>query len=161
MTPDCIEKQILLQAPMSRVWDAIADARHFGAWFGMAFDGPFVVGQALTGHIVPTTVDAEVAALQAPHRGTPCLIVVDAIEPLTRFAFRWHPYALAPDSVADEPMTLVEFLLTPQGDGVLLTIRESGFENIPLQRRAEAFASNDGGWTHQAQLIARYLTMTA
>lgn len=40
---------------------------------------------------------------------------------------------------------------------VLLTIRESGFARLPLARRAVAFAANDGGWTHQARLIALYL----
>ena len=41
--------------------------------------------------------------------------------------------------------------------GTLLTITESGFEQIPMQRRAQAFKANDGGWTHQTKLIEKYL----
>ena len=37
---DRIEKRVLLRAPRSRVWRAITDAREFGSWFGVAFDGP-------------------------------------------------------------------------------------------------------------------------
>jgi hypothetical protein len=41
--------------------------------------------------------------------------------------------------------------------GVLLTITESGFEHIPITRRAQAFEANESGWTHQAKLIEKYL----
>jgi hypothetical protein len=40
---------------------------------------------------------------------------------------------------------------------VLLTITESGFDRVPLDRRAEAFESNEQGWTIQATLIEKYL----
>ncbi len=40
MSTDRIEKQILLRAPRERVWRAISDAKEFGIWFGVAFDGP-------------------------------------------------------------------------------------------------------------------------
>ncbi|HYZ21211.1 MAG TPA: vanillate O-demethylase oxidoreductase VanB, partial [Rhodopila sp.] len=69
MTPDRIEKHITLRAPLERVWRAIADSAQFGTWFGVAFDGPFVAGAELTGRIVPTRVDPEVARLQQPHAG--------------------------------------------------------------------------------------------
>jgi len=42
-------------------------------------------------------------------------------------------------------MTLIEFALAEQVDGTLPTISESGFEQIPPQRRAQAYAANDGG----------------
>jgi hypothetical protein len=34
---------------------------------------------------------------------------------------------------------------------------ESGFERIPLARRAEAFRMNDGGWAAQLENIERYV----
>jgi hypothetical protein len=40
--------------------------------------------------------------------------------------------------------------------GVAFT--ESGFDQIPLERRAKAFAANEGGWTAQAKLIEKYVT---
>ena len=38
-----------------------------------------------------------------------------------------------------------------------LTIVESGFDRIPLARRAEAFRMNDNGWTSQVKHLARYV----
>jgi uncharacterized protein YndB with AHSA1/START domain len=160
MNTDRIEKRILLRAPRERVWRAISDARQFGLWFGVAFDGPFVAGARLTGRIVPTTVDAEVAKLQEPHAGTRFEIAVDRIEPMRRFSFRWHPYAVESGvDYSQEPMTLVLFELEEAEGGTLLTISESGFDRIPLARRAKAFSANDGGWTKQTELIEKYLAM--
>ena len=162
MNTDRIEKKVLLKASRERVWRAISEADQFGRWFGVDFDGPFVAGEPLSGRIVPTQVDPEVAKLQAPHAGQPFAIVVDAIEPMQRFAFRWHPFAIDPAlDYSREEMTLVEFLLEDADDGVLLTIRESGFDRIPPARRAQAFAANDGGWAHQSRLIAKYLALPA
>jgi uncharacterized protein YndB with AHSA1/START domain len=79
---DRIEKQIVLHAPLERVWSAISDSGQFGKWFGVAFDGPFVAGARLTGRIVATTVDPDVAKLQQPHEGKPFEIWVDRIEPM-------------------------------------------------------------------------------
>lgn len=157
-TPDRIEKQITLSAPVERVWRALSQAHEFGAWFGVTFDGPFVAGAAVSGRITPTTVDAEVAKLQEPHAGTPFTITVERIEPPRHFAFRWHPYAIEPGAdYSAEPTTLVEFTLAAVAGGTHLVVRESGFDRIPLARRAAAFTANEGGWTHQCRLIALYV----
>ncbi len=42
-------------------------------------------------------------------------------------------------------MTLVEFRLSEVAQGTQLTITESGFDRIPLERRAKAFTSNEEG----------------
>jgi uncharacterized protein YndB with AHSA1/START domain len=158
MSTDRIEKKILLRAPRERVWRAVSDAREFGAWFGVAFDGPFVAGQRLTGKIVPTRVDPEVAKRQAPYEGKAFEWVVDRIEPMRRISFRWHPFAVEPDfDYSKEPMTLIVFELEDAPGGTQLTITESGFDQIPLERRAKAFTANDGGWSMQAVLIEKYL----
>ncbi len=47
MTMDRIEKKILLRAPRSRVWRAIARAEEFGAWFGVKLDGASFAPAAL------------------------------------------------------------------------------------------------------------------
>lgn len=155
---DRIEKRILLRAPRARVWNAISDAREFGAWFGIEFECPFVAGTRLTGRIVPTRVDAEVARLQAPHTGKPAVFFIERVEPMSLFAFRWHPFAIDPNTdYSKEPTTLVVFELQEQPGGILLTITESGFDRIPLARRAAAFQANDGGWSHQVRLIEKYL----
>ena len=56
-------------------------------------------------------------------------------------SFRWHPYAVeAGVDYSNEPATLVTFELAEMPDGILLTITESGFDRIPLARRALAAA---------------------
>lgn len=160
MNHDRIEKKILLQAPRERVWRAVSDATQFGAWFGVAFDAPFSEGARLGGRIVPTTVDAEVAALQKPYEGKTFEFLVDRVEPVRRISFRWHPFAVeAGIDYSQEPTTLIVFELEEVEGGTLLKISESGFDQIPLERRAKAFAANDGGWTLQTKLIEKYLAI--
>jgi uncharacterized protein YndB with AHSA1/START domain len=162
MSTDRIEKTIVLKAPRERVWNAISDSSQFGAWFGVDFDGAFVTGQWLGGRITPTTVDPEVAKLQEPHKGTAFNILIERIEPMDRFAFRWHPFAIDPQQdYSKEPTTLVTFTLDDADGGVLLTITESGFDQLPADRRADAFTANEGGWEHQTRLIEKYLSLRA
>lgn len=155
---DRIEKKVVLRAPRARVWRALTDSSEFGQWFGVRFDGPFRAGAALRGVITPTTVDPEVAKLQEPHAGTAFEITVERVEPERLFSFRWHPFAIDKNTdYSAEPTTLIEFTLEEQKDGVLLTVTESGFDRIPLARRAQAFAANEGGWAKQMELVAKYL----
>jgi uncharacterized protein YndB with AHSA1/START domain len=158
MVSDKIEKKVVLRAPRERVWNALTDASQFGTWFGVELDGPFVTGKTTKGRIAPTKVDPEVAKLQEAHRGVPVDFQIERIEPMTTFAFRWHPFAIDRSvDYSQEPTTLVLFALADAPGGTQLVITESGFDRIPLERRAKAFAANDGGWTKQAELIARYL----
>jgi uncharacterized protein YndB with AHSA1/START domain len=158
MSTDRIEKQILLRATRERVWRAVSDAKEFGSWFGVAFDGPFAAGTRVTGRIVPTTVDAEVAKMQEPYAGKAYDWTVERIEPMQRISFRWHPYAVEEGvDYSKEPTTLIEFELVDAPGGILLKISESGFDQIPLARRAKAFKANEGGWQMQTRLIEKYL----
>lgn len=157
---DSIRKRVVLQAPLERVWRAISDHREFGAWFGVRVDTPFTPGTRVTGVVTPTTVDPQVAEAQKQVEGTPWSITVDRVEPMRLFSFRWHPYAVDPDvDYSDEPTTLVTFELRGTPEGTELTITESGFDAIPLQRRAEAFSADSGGWDAQSKLIAKYLAL--
>lgn len=160
MTADTntIRKTARLRAPLARVWAAISDSAQFGAWFGAEFDGPFTAGATVTGRIRPTAVDAEVAKLQEPHAGLPFTVVVERVEPPSLLAFRWFPHGVGGPAHPDDPMTLVTFALTADGDETALIITESGFDQVPLERRASAFSANDGGWAHQARLIGLYVT---
>lgn len=160
--PDKIEKSVLLKAPLARVWAAIANADQFGTWFGVSFEGPFVAGATVHGKITPTQVDEDVAKMQQPFEGTPFAFDVVAIEPMRAISFRWHPYAIEPGvDYSSEPKTLIRFELQEAEEGVLLSITESGFDAIPLARRAKAFAANEGGWSHQSVLIGKYLAAQA
>jgi uncharacterized protein YndB with AHSA1/START domain len=155
---DRIVKSVLVHAPRHQVWPAITDAKAFGTWFGAEFDGSFTPGAHVTGRIAPTQVDAEVAKAQEPHKGKPIDITVDRIDPLRHFSFRWNPLAVDRSlDASKEPSTLVEFDLEEVADGTRLTVTESGFDQLPAARRAEAFESNAGGWEKQMGLVRSFV----
>ena len=139
-TTDRSEKHILLRAPRGRVWRALSDAEEFGSWFGVDFKGArFAPGATVRGHI--TYPGYEHLIME---------IVIDRMEPERLFSYRWHPNAVDPKvDYSPEPTTLVMFELQDTPEGTLLTVVESGFDRIPLHRRAEALRSNDHGWAEQ------------
>jgi uncharacterized protein YndB with AHSA1/START domain len=145
---DRIEKRVTLRASRSRVWRAITDPKEFGAWFGVKLEGPFTQGATSRGKIT--------------HPGYEHLTMemrIEGLEPERYFAYRWHPYAIDPGvDYSSEPTTLVEFRLEEAGRGTVLTIVESGFDRIPLARRAEAYRMNDQGWTEQTRNIERHVS---
>ncbi len=142
-----IEKSILLNAPVSRVWRALTDHREFGEWFRVKLDGPFVPGKTSRGRI--TYPGYEHLELEA---------MVHQMDPERLFSYTWHPYAVDPktDYSTEEP-TLVEFKLEKTANGTLLTVTESGFDKIPTNRRAEAFRMNENGWAVQMENIGKYV----
>ena len=161
MNTDRIEKKILLHAPLKRVWRALSDSTEFGTWFGVKFDGPFSPGVTMRGVIVTTTVNAEVAKAQKSHKGMPFEITIEQMEPERLFSFRWHPFAVERGvDYSAEPATLVEFVLQEVANGVMLTVTESGFDRIPLARRAKAFEANEQGWGMMMKVIEEYLVQS-
>ena len=145
---DRIEKRIVLHASRSRVWRAITNAEEFGAWFGVKLQGSFVEGASIRGNI--TYPGYEHLTME---------VRVERIDPERYFAYSWHPYAIDPTvDYSSEPMTLVEFRLEDADEGTVLTIIESGFDHIPVARRAEAFRKNDQGWAEQTRNIERHVS---
>jgi uncharacterized protein YndB with AHSA1/START domain len=139
-----IEKRIELKAPVARVWQALTGYRE---WFRVKLEGPFVPGQISRGMI--TWPGYEHVKWEA---------VVQRMVPERLFSFTWHPYSVDPQiDYAKEPSTLVEFKLEKTAGGTLLVLTESGFENIPADRRLEAWRRNDGGWTQQMKNIEGYV----
>ena len=144
---DRIQKEIVLRAPRSRVWRALADAEEFGAWFGMKVDRAFAPGARVHGRM---TVHGD--------ENVTVEFAIERMEPETRMSYRWHPYAIQPGvDYSNEPTTLVEFQLEEVAEGTKLTVVESGFDRIPEARRAEAFRMNDAGWAGQLVNIERHV----
>lgn len=155
---DSITKQILLHASRERVWRALTDSSQFGYWFGVRFDAPFTPGAFLRGVLVGTKVDETVAGYQKPYEGKPFEITIERMEPENLFSFRWHPHAIEEGrDYSSEPTTLVTFTLEDAQGGILLTVCESGFDRIPLERRATAFTANERGWEFVIGLVGKYL----
>lgn len=146
-TPDRIEKSIELPVPASRVWRALTDHNEFGAWFRVKLDEPFKVGEESHGSI-----------LYPGYERLTWRAVIQQIDPEQYFAFTWHPYAVDPQmDYSEETPTLVEFRLAAAATGTRLALTESGFSDLPDERRSEACARNEGGWTQQMQNLQEYL----
>lgn len=146
---DRIETRVEVNAPRSRVWRAISTAQEFATWFGMQLEGEFTAGATVRGRV--TIKGYENLTLD---------LGIERIEPEHYFSYRWHPYAIDPKvDYSAEPTTLVEFRLEEiaGGKGTAVTIVESGFDRIPLARRAEAYRMNDKGWAGQTKKLAAYV----
>jgi uncharacterized protein YndB with AHSA1/START domain len=145
---DRIEREIVLAAPIARVWGALANAEEFGNWFGVALKGKsFAVGESAKGQITYPGYEHLVWE-----------VVIECLESPSRMSFRWHPYAVDPAvDYSGEPTTLVEFTLREVEGGTLVRIVESGFDKIPPSRREKAFRMNSGGWDEQLKNIAEHV----
>jgi uncharacterized protein YndB with AHSA1/START domain len=148
---DRIEKKVLLRAPRARVWRALTDAREFGQWFGVELSGTFAPGARMKGKIT--------------HKGYEHVtwdVTIERMEAPRLFSWRWHPYAVETGvDYSAEPTTLVEFELEEVASGTMLTVVESGFDRVPLTRRAEAFRMNDQGWAAQMKSIELHVGKTS
>ena len=144
---DRIERKVLLRAPRSRVWRALTNPVEFGTWFGVKVEGTFAPGARVRGAIT--------------HKGYEHVtwdITIERMEPERVFSWRWHPHAVEPGvDYAAEPTTLVVFELEDTAGGTQLTVVESGFDQVPLARRAQAYRMNGEGWTYQVQAIEAYV----
>lgn len=145
---DSIRRSIVINAPRSRVWQALSRAEEFGAWFGVSLAGQsFEAGRSVRGHITEPGYEHVVFE-----------VVVERIEPERLLSWRWHPHAIEKDTdYSQEPTTLVVFELREVPGGTELTVTESGFDAIPASRRAQAFRGNGEGWDAQMHNIARHV----
>ena len=145
-----IRRSTLINAPRARVWHALANAEAFGTWFGADLKGQtFAPGQRTRG---PITF--------AGYEHLWFDVVIERVEPQDLLSYRWHPYAVDPAvNYDDEPPTLVTFTLADApGNGTLLTVFESGFDNVLPQRRLEAFRMNTSGWETQMEKLVRHVS---
>jgi uncharacterized protein YndB with AHSA1/START domain len=142
---DTIEREVLINAPVAKVWAAVTTAEHIGTWFGNA--GATIdlrPGGAMTcswrdGATVDT-IDAVVEKVDEPHL----------------FAFRW---ARPNDKVAGPSnATLVEFTLSAEGAGTRLRVVESGFAELDKTEELVAahVAENTEGWLSELEELRTY-----
>jgi uncharacterized protein YndB with AHSA1/START domain len=147
MTEDRIERDVLIDAPVERVWALITQAEHLGKWFGDA------------GAEIDLREGGELELRWEEHgtsRGR-----IERVDEPTAFAFRWAPFK-DPGGVesVDGNSTLVEFTLVPDGDGTRLRVVETGFASLGTSpdQQAKNFESNSEGWSFELGELADYAT---
>jgi uncharacterized protein YndB with AHSA1/START domain len=145
---DRIERRILVKATRARVWRALSNAAEFGDWFGVNFNGKtFIAGKPVQGKI--TYPGYEHLTME---------VVIEKIEPERLLSWRWHPAAIDPAvDYSHEPTTLVVFELEEVEGGTMLSVVESGLDEIPLERRATVFRLNSSGWDEQMGNIKKHV----
>ena len=145
MVADRIEREIVIDAPAQRVWELITEAEHLGRWFGDA------------GAEIDLRPGGAMVLRWAEH-GTSHGRVV-AVEPYTRFSYRWAPFK---EPGGAEPVegnsTLVEFTLHPESDTTRLRVVETGFASLATteDQRSKNLGSNTAGWEHETDELRAY-----
>jgi uncharacterized protein YndB with AHSA1/START domain len=126
-----IDSEVLIAAPVDVVWRTITEPDQMTQWFADKVD--LVVEPGAHGY------------MGFGDQGGP--VVVEAVDPPTRFSFRWnHPRG-------EEPLPgnsmLVEFTLTPEGDErTRLRVTETGHElrAWPDEEKQRYAAEHQEGW---------------
>ena len=141
------EREEFLAAPIGRVWSAISEPAQLKEWFAEP-----------TYPLTPGGEGALQFRFEDGSEGAPPVLVV-AVEPPHRFAFRWRSHSADPaKSVAEQANTLVEITLAEEADGTRIRVVESGFEALPDDVRDTSLRDNTQGWPEVIGNLAKYVT---
>jgi uncharacterized protein YndB with AHSA1/START domain len=125
---DRIERDTLIAASQDRVWSLVAEP---GFWVG------------------PTGVTAVAGETTVAHHDEygDFPVRVEKVDPKSYIAYRWAS-AFRGEELRDGITTLIEFTLTPEGDGTRLRVVESGFAALDgtEDTRRGALSDNTEGW---------------
>jgi uncharacterized protein YndB with AHSA1/START domain len=136
---DRIEREIMIHAPIARVWELVTEP---GWWIG---DGDRS-GQQVR-------LEGNVAVVNDPRFGR-FPVRVEDVRPQRYASFRW-----ASGYPGDEPRegnsTLIEFWLSERDGGTQLRLVESGFASLeaPDDGKTRAVAGNIEGWRQQLDVL--------
>jgi uncharacterized protein YndB with AHSA1/START domain len=142
MTGDRIEREIVSAAAPEKVWPLVAEP---GFW---ATDDESIRG-------TQATEGESLVARHSEHGDFP--MRVEKADPPRYLAYRWVS-AFPGEELREDNSTLVEFTLTPEGDGTRLRVVESGFAALPTSEdnRRNVIKDHTCGWEQcLAALTAR------
>ncbi len=144
--PDRYEREEIFTAPRARVWAALTEPDQLAAWFATP-DYPLEAGGSGTLHFRFGD------GTEATNR-----VEVVAVEPATRFAFRWRSHGDDPAiPLAELSNTLVEITLSDAPGGTRVHVVESGFASLPEAVRVQSLRENTQGWGEVLGNLATYL----
>jgi uncharacterized protein YndB with AHSA1/START domain len=140
MPQDRIERELVLPVAIERVWEALTDPAQVSQWFDIHTEIDLRPGGA--------------AAFGWEKEGR-FLAVVEDVEPLRCFSYRW---CLDRDTPVDAgPTTQVEFTLEEVAGGTRLSLVETGFDAIAEDVRDRHLSDNTKGWKESMDDLAKYL----
>lgn len=150
MAEDRIEREVVIDAPVRRVWELVTEAEHLGTWFGDA------------GAEIDLRPEGALELRWSEH-GT-AHGRIERVEPERLLAFRWAPFK---DPGGAEPAagnsTLVELSLAAEGASTRVRVVESGFASLDCsdEQRAENHSGNTEGWQHELGELGDYAARVA
>ena len=136
-----VERIIWIAAPRERVWRALTDGQQIEAWFSPG--QPWEVSALEPGGTVVWHAEGEDA-----------LHVIQVVDPPRHFAYRWEP---APP---ETPLTTT-YLLEEENGGTRLTVRETGYEQVPAELRQKRMQGSQDGYDNVLADLKRYLEAPA
>ena len=141
-----IDRTIDIDAPPERVWRALTNAGELSTWFQVSIEGEIASGN-----------DVWMTSVHPQHSGQRWPVRIVELTPSQRMVWQWHPGEVDPSiDYSKAARTTVTFTLEPSGRGTRLSVSETGFDDIALERRAKAFADNSQGWTEVLVWLKEY-----
>jgi uncharacterized protein YndB with AHSA1/START domain len=150
--PERIEREILIDAPREVVWSIITEPRHVAGWFGDSAEIALRPGGAAAFTWNKGGADRGEGGEYGTRHAR-----VEQVDPPRTFAFRWaRELGAEPTPGAS---TLVEFHLTPVGEGTLLRVIESGFRELewPEEDNVRYVEGNREGWELELGQLRDYV----
>ncbi len=136
-----IERDIVIDAPVEVVWRTITEPDQISQWFADKVE-------------LEVTPGAH-GYMGFGDQGGP--VVVEAVDPPTRFSFRWN-HATGEEPAAGNSL-LVELTLAGEGDQTRLRVTESGLNQLawPTAEKQRYADEHNGGWGEFLDRLARLL----
>jgi uncharacterized protein YndB with AHSA1/START domain len=142
LVPNRVEREILIEAPLETVWAVVTEPEHVAGWFSDSADLDLRPGgKAILTWDGHGTVHGRVESVQPPRF----------------FSFRW--VSGSGTELREDNTTLVEFTLSPEGDGTRLRVVESGFADLagPDDEKAKIVDEHQEGWRRELGDLSEYV----
>ena len=114
MRVDEIRRELVVEAPIEQVWEALMNAEHLSKWFGDSAEVDLRPGGRARFGWSEFNDSSEA--------------IVEVVDRPSRFSFRWEALR---DTPVEQASTLVEVSLESVGEGTLLTLVASGLAARP------------------------------
>jgi uncharacterized protein YndB with AHSA1/START domain len=138
-----IDRRLTFKAPLEKVWKAIGTPEGIKGWFTCTVQGEWKEGSTVS--------------LVWPS-GNTNEIIVTSLKFQEEMAYKWHPGDYG--DIAKHPeseLTTVTMRLRAVGDQTELHLTETGFENIPDDRKLRVLGLNVEGWDEELENIRKYV----
>ena len=143
-----VEKEILINASIDRVWQVLTDPVHVGNWFGK---GEPVGIDLRPGGVMEIDHTAHRADLKFQTK-------IVKVDPPHGFSYLW-PVASPGVPATEANSTLVEFTLVEENGGTRVRVVESGFAKLTIPAEYAEMAtveSHSEGWPYMLGRLGDY-----